>query len=322
MQIWSSDLRNRHISGPTFLTIGNFDGIHLGHQALLRQLQKEAAAHSPPAKTALLTFDPHPLAVLRPDVPLQLLTTPQERVQLIAPLGLDLAIIQPFDPEFAQLSPAQFMQILSQRLGLARLVVGPDFALGRERTGTLDVLGSLGAQLGYDISVIEPVASPSGEVRSHTIRQFLLGGQVEDAAQMLGRAYSILGTVEAGDGRGRTIGIPTANIRPIPQRLIPANGVYASRVLLPGDPTATPRPSVTNIGLRPTVDGSERRVETHLLDFPSPGESGDLYGQEIELALIARLRDEQRFDGLDALVAQIHRDIAAARSALVVRSQP
>lgn len=309
--------------GPTFLTIGNFDGVHLGHQALLRCLQTEAAAHSAPAKTALLTFDPHPLAVLRPHVPLQLLTTPEERLQLLAPFGLDLGIIQPFDQEFARLKPEQFMRLLVERLGLVRLVVGPDFALGRARAGTVAVLQALGTQLGYGVSVVEVVAGTSGEVRSHQIRQLLREGNVRAAWQMLGRPYRVMGIVEEGERRGRTIGVPTANIRPLPQRLLPADGVYATWAYLQDDPddkqdenAGLARASVTNIGTRPTVDGRQHRVETHLLDFPGPSEPSQLYGQQVAVSFVSRLRAEQRFENLAELLAQIRRDILATRRVL------
>ena len=313
--------------GPTFLTIGNFDGVHLGHQALLRGLQTEAAAHSPPAKTALLTFDPHPLAILRPHVPLQLLTTPEERLQLLAPFDLDLGIIQPFDHEFARLKPVQFMRLLVERLGLVRLVVGPDFALGRARAGTVAVLQALGTQLGYGVSVVELVAGTSGEVRSHQIRQLLRDGNVRAASQMLGRPYRVMGIVEDGERRGRTIGVPTANIRPPPQRLLPADGVYATWAYLQDEQddkqyenAGLARASVTNIGTRPTVDGRQHRVETHLLDFPGTGEPSQLYGQQVAVSFVSRLRVEQRFDSLADLLAQIRRDILATRR--VLQSMP
>ena len=316
MRIWRSDLRSLRFPGPTFLTIGNFDGVHLGHQALLRALRTDAVRHAPPAKTALLIFDPHPIAVLRPDLPLRLLTTPQERLQLIEPCGFDLGIIQPFDREFARLTPEQFMTLLVEHLGLARLVVGPDFALGRGRSGNVELLRTLGPMLGYDVAVIEPFAREDGEIHSHRIRHSLLAGAVEDAARMLGRLYQITGAVETGERRGREIGVPTANIQPAPLRLIPANGVYATWASLPDSNSDRPRASVTNIGVRPTVDGVQRRIETHLLDFPAAGESDDLYGQRITLSFVSRLRDEQRFDGLEALVAQIRQDISIARHSL------
>ncbi len=320
MKIWRADLRTLRFSGPTFLTIGNFDGVHLGHQALVRVLHEEAAAHTPAARSALLTFDPHPLAVLQPHLPLRLLTSPQERLRLLEPFGFDLGVIQPFDMELAGLTPHQFMTVLVEHLELARLVTGPDFALGRGRSGNIDVLRALGRQLGYDVSVIEPYAGDGGEIRSHQIRQCLLNGAVTDAGQMLGRPYSIVGIVEEGARRGRIIGVPTANLRPDSQRLIPADGVYATWAFLPDSCTDQPRASVTNMGVRPTVDGRVRRIETHLLDFPGAGETGDLYGQKMTVSFVARLRDEQRFDGLDALHAQIQRDISVARR--VLREEP
>ena len=320
MRIWRSDLRSLRFPGPTFLAIGNFDGVHLGHQSLLRTLQIEAASHAPAAKTALLTFDPHPIAVLRPDLTLCLLTTPQERLRLIEPFGLDLGIMQPFDMDFASLTPEQFMALLVERLGLARLFVGPDFALGRGRSGNVDLLRALGTQLGYELSVIEPFASGDGEVHSHLIRQSLLAGAVQDAAQMLGRPYQIAGIVEEGERRGRQIGVPTANIRPIPQKLIPADGVYVTWAYLPDNSSPTPRASVTNIGVRPTVDGRRRRIETHLLDYPATGESDSLYGKELTISFVSRLRDEKRFDSLEELVAQIQIDISVARRTLTEMS--
>ncbi len=316
MRIWRSDLRSLRFPGPTFLTIGNFDGVHLGHQALLRTLQTEAAAHAPAAKTALLTFDPHPMAVLRPDLTLCLLTTPQERLHLIEPFGLDLGIIQPFDMELASLTPDQFMALLVECLGLARLVVGPDFALGQGRSGNVNLLQALGARLGYDLSVIEPLACGDREVHSRQIRQSLLAGAVPDATQMLGRPYQITGAVEEGERRGREIGVPTANIRPVPHKLVPANGVYSTWAYLPDSCSPHPRASVTNIGVRPTVDGRRRRIETHLLDYPTAGESGTLYGQQLTISFVSRLRDEQRFDSLEELVAQIQLDISVARRTL------
>ncbi|MCY4082118.1 MAG: bifunctional riboflavin kinase/FAD synthetase [Caldilineaceae bacterium] len=320
MRIWRSDLRSLRFPGPTFLTIGNFDGVHLGHQALLRTLQTEAASHAPAARTALLTFDPHPIAVLRPDLTLCLLTTPQERLHLIEPFALDLGIMQPFDMDFASLTPEQFMALLVERLGLARLFVGPDFALGRGRSGNVDLLRELGTRLGYELSVIEPFAFDSGEVHSHQVRQSLLAGAVQDAAQMLGRPYQIAGIVEEGERRGRQIGVPTANIRPIPQKLVPADGVYVTWAYLPDSCSPHPRASVTNIGVRPTVDGRRRRIETHLLDYPAAGESDSLYEKELTISFVSRLRDEQRFDSLEELVAQIQMDISLARHTLTEMS--
>jgi len=309
------DLREADLPGPTVLTIGNFDGLHRGHQELLARLRQSAATKA--ASSAILTFHPHPLTVLRPDVPLELLTTPDERLALAAGLGIDIGVIQPFTSELAQLDPRSFLNLLKAHLGLAGLTVGPDFALGRKRAGTLDVLADLGREMGFSLDVVQPVQAAGEEVRSYTIRQALHAGQVTRAARLLGRDYVIRGVVERGDQRGRTIGIPTANLRIVPQeRLLPAHGVYATWAWT-GDPDTTARlAGVTNIGVRPTLGGKEQRVECHLFDFPPPGQSGELYGKTMTLAFVQRLRAEQRFENLDCLVAQIRRDMTAARSIL------
>ncbi len=308
------DIRDADLPGPTFLTVGNFDGLHRGHQMLLDRLRQNATAQT--GMSALLTFHPHPLRVLRPDTPLELLTTPEERLALAGEVGLDVGIIQPFTPELAQLNPRNFLELLVRHLGLAGLTVGPDFALGRNRTGNLDVLAALGQELGFGLDVVQPVQMAGEEVRSYSIRQALRMGEVGRASGMLGRDYSISGTVVDGDRRGRTIGIPTANLRVDVERLLPADGVYASWAW--ADMTApSPRlASVTNIGMRPTVGGTERRVECHIFDFPQPGQDGDLYGKTMKLAFVQRLRPEQRFENLEALLAQIRQDMAAARSLL------
>ncbi|MBI3960533.1 MAG: bifunctional riboflavin kinase/FAD synthetase [Chloroflexi bacterium] len=312
------DIREADLPGPTFLTIGNFDGLHRGHQRLLARLRDNATAMG--ASSAILTFHPHPLTVLRPGTPLELLTSPEERLALASDLGIDVGIIQPFTPELAQLGPRAFLELLINHLGLIGLTAGLDFALGRNRAGTLDVLAQLGQELGFALDVVQPVQVAGEEVRSYTIRQALRAGQVERVSGMLGRDYSISGVVVEGDRRGRTVGIPTANLRVAEERLLPGDGVYATWAWI-GDPAgalwATPRlASVTNIGMRPTVGGKERRVECHLFDFPPPEQSGDLYGKSVTLAFVQRLRTEERFANLDALVAQIQRDMAAARAVL------
>lgn len=313
------DIRDANLPGPTFITIGNFDGLHRGHQMLLARLLQNATAHSDsahPGSAALLTFHPHPLRVLRPGTPLELLTTPEERLALAGRLGIEVGVIQPFTPELAQLDPPAFLELLVRHLGMAGLTVGPDFALGRNRAGNLDVLAALGREMGFELDVVQPVQVAGEEVRSYAIRQALVSGEVERAAGMLGRDYSISGVVVEGDRRGRTIGIPTANLRVAEDRLLPADGVYANWVWS-DDPATAPRlAGVTNIGMRPTMGGTERRVECHIFDFPQAGESGDLYGKTVTLAFVQRLRAEQRFESIDSLIAQIQRDMAAARAIL------
>lgn len=314
------DVDQAHCDGPSYLTIGNFDGLHRGHQALLRQLQALAAAASVPAapvRTGIVTFSPHPLAVLRPDLPPALLTTPQERLDLAAALGIDLGVIQTFTLAFAKLTPADFLLLLKKHLNMAALVVGPDFALGRNRSGDIETLKALGKDLGYDLYVVEPVVwQDETQVRSSVIRQALGEGDVRKAAKLLGRFYAASGTVVTGDGRGRQLGIPTANIQTPADKLLPADGVYATWAQVTTAAGATAHPSVSNLGVRPTVSGKERRLETHLLDFPTGNTSGDLYGQVLKLEFVARLRGEMRFANLDALVAQIQADIAQARPLL------
>lgn len=332
MQIFN-DIRAAQFAQPTVLTIGNFDGIHRGHQALLARLLQVAREMN--AVGGLVTFDPHPLSVLRPEHAHLLLTTPHERLHLAAQLGLGVGVIQPFTRELAAVGPATFMGWLKQHLQVVALVVGPDFALGRNRSGNLDVLAALGEEIGYRLVVIDPVELGDRSVRSSAIRSLLSLGQVEEAATMLGRPYHATGVVVPGDRRGRTIGTPTANIHLPATKLWPADGVYATRTHihlaghnLAGHNSKGPDgngpivySSVTNLGVRPTVDGTQHRFETHLLDFPSPHGpvalvDGDLYGRTLTVEFVARLRGEIRFEGLPHLKAQIQRDIAAAREIL------
>lgn len=312
------------LAGPSYITIGNFDGLHRGHRALLQQLQALADAAVTSGRlaqrpqTGMVTFDPHPLAVLRPQVPHFLLTTPTERLALAATEGLDFGVIQPFSHALAALDARAFIQLLKAHLNLVGLVVGPDFALGHGRQGNLAVLRALGEELDYTLHVIEPIDWQGLSVRSSQIRLALQDGDVALAANLLGRDYTADGEVVTGDQRGRQIGIPTANLQVPANKLLPANGVYVTRTTVVINGVAQSFPSVTNLGVRPTVDGAHRRLETHLLDFPPAGHSGDLYGQPLQLAFVAHLRPEQRFSGLDALVAQIHADIAQARHLLAL----
>lgn len=309
-----TDIRTVNLRGPTILTIGNFDGLHLGHQALLATLCAIAASHTPRAASALLTFSPHPLAVLRPDFPHHVLTTPEQRLLLAETIGIDIGIIQPFTEEIAALNAHDFVLLLKQHLGLAGLVVGPDFALGRGRDGDLDTLRTLGKSLAFTVTVITPQVLGGRPVRSSIIRRQLQAGEVAAAAELLGRPYHVTGVVKTGDRRGRQIGVPTANVQTLPEMLLPADGVYATRTIV-GDGSGTRTyDSVTNLGVRPTVDGLHHRLETHLCDFPEAGQSANLYETNLTVEFWTRLRGEKRFDGLEALVAQIHADMDEARA--------
>lgn len=322
------DIDQAHSAGPTFLTVGNFDGLHRGHQALLRRMQQLADAgerggrFATRPQTGIVTFDPHPLAVLRPEHMPLLLSTPQERLVLAARFGIDIGVIQTFTPALARLDARAFMNLLKQHLQLAALVVGPDFALGRNRSGDLATLKSLGEELNYELHIIEPFAQQEKTVRSSTIRQALYEGDVATAADLLGYFYQVTGLVVAGDRRGRQIGIPTANIQTAPTKLLPADGVYATLVTLEAEGVQTRYQSVTNLGVRPTVGGLHRRLETHLLNFPPAGLSDNLYDQVLRIEFLARLRGEQRFSGLEALVAQIHSDIAQAQQIFQQHAPP
>jgi len=316
----ADSVRTLHIAGPTVLTIGNFDGIHRGHQFLLRRMVSLAQALTQAghltAQTALLTFDPHPLSVLRPDQSHLLLTTPAERLELAAACGIDLGIVQPFNLEAAQMSPRDFMALMVRHLGLATLVVGPDFALGRNRSGNIDTLRMLSAEMGFDIEVIDPVEAGHHPARSSHVRELLRMGSVDAAAKILGRAYRVSGPVVLGDQRGRQVGIPTANVQVPANKLLPADGVYATRTTITTYDRIYQLNSATNVGVRPTVDGVHRRVETHILDFPPPGQVDNLYGRTIAVDFLFRLRGERRFANIGELVEQIHADIAQARTLL------
>ena len=309
-----SDLRQAALPGPTYVTLGNFDGLHLGHQALLlRAFELAAANPSPAAQTVIVTFNPHPFAILRPGQPLLTLTTPNERLMLAAALGVEIGIVHPFTLETTQLSARDFVTLLQTHLGMAALVVGPDFALGRNRSGDIPALRELGQELRFVVEVVEPITRAGVPARSSTIRDLLVEGEVTGAAALLGRPYSLTGEVARGDQRGRLLGSPTANIAVPTGKLLPANGVYATITRFCTPSRAWAFQSVTNVGVRPTVDGQHHRVEAHLLDFPPAELPDNLYGQLLTVEFIARLRGEKRFDGLDALSAQIQHDIAQAR---------
>lgn len=299
------------LAQPCNLAIGNFDGVHRGHQALLTAMIADARAQGRAA--GLLTFDPHPIAVMRPEQQHLVLTLPTQRLAVLAAVGLDFVVMYPFTRETARTDAATFMTAVQRAVQMRSLWVGPDFALGRDRSGDITALRALGQPLGFTVRVIGPQLFDGEEVRSGRIRTALLAGDVADAARQLGRAYAVKGTVVAGAQRGRSIGFPTANLAVPPQQLLPANGVYATwATLADGQPHA----SVTNVGVRPSFDHGERTVETYLLDF-----SGDLYDQVMTLTFVARLRPELRFASVDALKQQIAQDVLAARGVLMVLGQ-
>lgn len=284
-------LENLHLNN-TWVTIGAFDGVHIGHQSIITQMV--SAAHTAQAQVVVITFFPHPLEVLRGDQGAFYLTTPEERAELLSALGVDATITLQFDNGLSALSADEFMALIAGKLSLHQLWLGPDFALGHNRQGTIPVLELLGLKFRYEVHVVPIINSEDGKVSSRQIRSYLQEGKVALAATMLGRAYSIPGNVVRGDGRGRGIGIPTANLEVWPKRILPLNGVYATRAYIENQPF----PSVTNIGIRPTFENQPvtARIETHLLDFDR-----DLYGQSLRLEFIEMIRPENRFPSISPL---------------------
>jgi riboflavin kinase/FMN adenylyltransferase len=290
------------------VTVGNFDGVHRGHQALVEAVVRAARAGGGTA--VALTFDPHPSRVLSPDRAPASLMTLEQKAEVLASLGIDRVAALPFNPQTAAEAPGEFARaVLRGALGAEAVVVGTNFRFGRGRAGDLPLLRGLGEALGFRVDGVPPVAHEGAPISSTRIREALSRGAVAAAAEMLGRPYFVDGVVGRGEGRGRTLGIPTANLEPV-NEMLPARGVYAGTVRVPGGEV---RPAVVNIGRRPTFGGTRTLLEAHLLDF-----EGDLYGRTLRLAFRERLREERTFPGPQALVAQIHDDVARARALLVI----
>lgn len=311
---------------PVAITIGNFDGIHLGHQRLMHELSN--LAQSLHCKAAVLTFSPHTLMVVRPNMHIYYLTTLDEKLALIKQYGgINDYIVVNFTPEVAAMSATEFLDTLRQHFTLKGLLVGENFSLGHHRKGDVPFLENYGRE--HNIVVRAIPLTEHGEIRisSTRVRSLVSEGNVEEAARLLGHPLTFRGTVVHGDERGRLLGFPTANLRPDPHRLLPANGVYAVRVYLTegtmresgekSDTSSTPivYNGVVNVGVRPTFQGTERLVEVHLLDTTL-----DLYGKELVVDFIAHLRSEQRFPNIEALKTQIATDVQQARQLLAKSS--
>lgn len=288
------------------VTIGNFDGVHLGHRALVERTI--ARARELGCRAVALTFDPHPMAVLRPEHVPMALQGLDERVAMLEASGIDHVEVVRFDAAIAALAPEAFVaDILGERLGTRAVIVGENFRFGHGASGDVATLRALGTVHGFDVDVLTLIGDDGSAWSSSALRAQLALGDVAAVAAGLGRAFTVTGEVVHGAGRGRTIGIPTANVALDPGRALPADGVYAAIASAPSGRW----PAVVNIGLRPTFDGVGRTVEAHLLDADL-----DLYGQSLTLAFVTRLRPEQRFDGPEALVSRIRQDVEDARSTL------
>jgi len=296
--------------GPTVLTIGFFDGVHLGHRRLIARTAELARERT--AQAVAVTFWPSPASVVRPDISIQLLSTLEEKLILLDGLGqLDAVLVLPFDLETSSLSPEMFLDLMASICQPLALVEGTDFALGHRRIGDITYLRALGGQRGFTVESYE-VHAEGERVSSTRIRKLIQAGTLSAATRLLGREYTLLGEVVTGERRGRLLGFPTANLRYDARKTLPARGVYAVRVRLPGELEAS-HLAVCNIGVRPTF-GSESHlmVEVYLLD-----DGMDLYGLHLEVEFVGRLREERRFNGIDELRAQIAVDVEHARELLL-----
>lgn len=291
--------------GPAVVALGVFDGIHRGHQAILGTAADRARALG--LQAVACTFDPHPAEVLQPErAPLPILTL-DERLELIRGLGIETTVVLPFTAELAKVEPEDFVRdIVLGRLGAREIVVGFNHRFGRGARGDVALLRDLASRLGFEAHIVPPLVIDERPVSSTTVRSALQAGDVEGAARLLGREYFIAGEIVRGAGRGRTLGFPTANLRPSRPLLLPL-GVYACRALIGGQS----HPAVVNVGRQPTFGENAVAIEAHLLDF-----SGDLYGDSLSLVFVRRLRGEERFPSVDALRTQIGRDIGEARRVL------
>ncbi|MDZ4700295.1 MAG: bifunctional riboflavin kinase/FAD synthetase [Rhodothermales bacterium] len=293
----------------SIVTVGTFDGVHLGHRSIIAYLVERA--HLRRGISVAVSFHPHPRDVVR-GTPTPLLTTIEERAEALDALGLDRFIVIPFTPELAGMDAAAFVtDVLLARIGLQEIVIGYDHGFGRGREGDSALLRELGEQYGFGVDVIPAQVLEADVVSSTRIRQVLVDeGDVRQAAGMLGRPYRLTGSVIRGDGRGRLIGYPTANLAvDNPRKVVPMPGVYAVRVWRPG--VATPAAGMLNIGVRPTFNGADLRIEVHLLDVEA-----DLYGHSLRVDFVERIRDEKKFTTVDALVEQLSKDKARCMAEL------
>ena len=287
-----------------WVTIGSFDGVHRGHQQLIRELNERA--HRSGAISVVLTFHPHPAVILRGRTGAFYLTTVPEKVKLLDELGTDVVISHPFTYEISQSNARDFVAYLINHLGFQQLWVGNDFALGKGREGNVNFLDSLGREFQYKLHVFDPIVINEQKVSSSLIRNLLIEGEIVQANVLLGRNYEVAGKVVHGDGRGKSISIPTANLDTGMEKLIPAAGVYACKAYITGEI----KPAAVNIGTRPTFQNTDQglHMEAHILDHPH-----DIYNELLSIEFLSRLRGEQRFNSVNELINQIHIDINKTR---------
>lgn len=298
-----------HVKG-TVITVGTFDGVHRGHRDVIERLVERSRALKVPS--VLVTFEPHPLQIVNPSAAPLLLTTHDEKLEVLAETGIDYMAVLPFTAELAAFSAEDFVELILRRcFRLRELLIGYDHGFGRQRAGNVGVLQTLGERDGFRVDVVDPVATPDGHsVSSTSIRRAIAGGDLERAAAALGRAYSVSGRVIEGAQRGRTIGFPTLNLGPPPPRkLLPPEGVYAVRVQTPGGPVG----GMMNLGPRPTFGDSATSLEAHLFDI-----AGEFYGANVRIDFVARIRETRKFASADHLVKQLRRDERDARNALTL----
>jgi riboflavin kinase/FMN adenylyltransferase len=294
------------------VTVGVFDGVHRGHVHLARALIERADSGG--LRSIVVTFRNHPLSVLRPDFEPKYLCPVDNRIEMLKATGVDAVVAAVFDAALASLPAADFVKLLCDRLNMKALVVGPDFALGRGREGDIGFLKDMGVEAGFEVEVVSPLDDGGVRVGSTAVRKSLSDGDVSGAAELLGRNFTLTGMVVKGVGRGGTLGFPTANLRTPEGLAVPGDGIYAVWAHVPtGEESGESRrlPCATSIGVNPTFEETERTIEAFVLDYDR-----DLYGEELTLEFVRRLRDEKRFDSVEALQRQVDRDVSATRAIL------
>lgn len=300
-------------SVPHVMTIGNFDGVHRGHQYLIQRVVDDARVRR--QRSLVVTFEPHPTAVLRPDVPFQRLATPERKIEILKASGVDDVTVVPFDHDFAALAPEEFLSLLARTVQPVAVFVGSGFRFGRGRSGDGGTIKAFGREHGFETTVVERLQDGDVTISSSSVRDALTHGNIARATASLGRRYRLRGTVEHGAARGRALGFPTANLLIPSDICIPADGIYAGYAHV-SDRALGARAAMIYIGSRPTFDNGDRQVEVNILDF-----HGDLYTLDLEIEFVAWVRGDRAFDSAEALAAQMHDDEATSR-AVLAGSQP